>query len=215
MKDADRHASKQPTKEQVDRWLSSFWKRWLALVVLPCTVIWLWVAVPFPVADPYSPDETFHWDWRWPWSSPDLFRVLRTFISSDASAPPPGPPAEDQELPVDLNFLFFLLFFFGAYLQFALLFMVRLHCLPSATRLLSSDLRRPRSSTSTGSTGGQRRSEARRPTSSSGARPSSSAGSCTTSICSVLARRRTEASTGSARVRRLAHIPLSQALMFS
>jgi hypothetical protein len=38
----------QPEKAQVESWLTSWWKRHLVLVLLPCVFVWVWVAMPFP-----------------------------------------------------------------------------------------------------------------------------------------------------------------------
>jgi hypothetical protein len=79
--------STQPSRARVDEWLSSFWKRHFVLTILPCLAVWFWVALPFPVDDPYKdsplPD--------WPRKPKD--------------GDPGGP---DEELPIDVNFYFFL-----------------------------------------------------------------------------------------------------------
>jgi hypothetical protein len=41
----------QPSKQTVNTWLDSWWKRHLVLVVAPCLFVWVWVAVPFPAHD--------------------------------------------------------------------------------------------------------------------------------------------------------------------
>lgn len=46
----------RPPREMVEGWLDSWWKRWSALAGLPCLLVWLWCAVPFPKTDPYDPN---------------------------------------------------------------------------------------------------------------------------------------------------------------
>ncbi|KAN0061826.1 hypothetical protein ACQY0O_005819 [Thecaphora frezii] len=46
----------RPSRETVETWLDSWWKRWFALAVLPSLVVWFWCAVPFPKTDPYDPN---------------------------------------------------------------------------------------------------------------------------------------------------------------
>lgn len=44
----------RPSHAAVNRWLGSFWSRHAVLTLLPCLVVWVWVAMPFPVEDPYK-----------------------------------------------------------------------------------------------------------------------------------------------------------------
>jgi hypothetical protein len=79
-------ANIQPSRKTVDNWLSSFWKRHFVLTLLPCLVVWIWVAIPFPVSDPYK-DDPF----------PDI----------------PNWPKKPGEggMPLDVNFYFFLFWY--------------------------------------------------------------------------------------------------------
>jgi hypothetical protein len=80
-------ANIQPSRKTVDNWLSSFWKRHFVLTLLPCLVVWIWVAIPFPVSDPYK-DDPF----------PDI---------------PNWPKKQGEEggMPLDVNFYFFLFWY--------------------------------------------------------------------------------------------------------
>jgi hypothetical protein len=81
-----KRANIQPSRKTVDNWLSSFWKRHFVLTLLPCLVVWIWVAIPFPVSDPYK-DDPF----------PDI----------------PNWPKKPGEggMPLDVNFYFFLFWY--------------------------------------------------------------------------------------------------------
>jgi hypothetical protein len=85
-----RSTDDKPSRKTVDRWLSSFWKRHFVLTLLPCLVVWIWVAIPFPVSDPYK-DDPF----------PD--------IPSWPKKPEDG-QGEDR-MPLDVNFYFFLFWY--------------------------------------------------------------------------------------------------------
>ncbi|EPQ28541.1 uncharacterized protein PFL1_03845 [Pseudozyma flocculosa PF-1] len=50
------HNLVRPSRDTVEDWLDSWWKRWFALAVLPSLVVWFWCAVPFPKTDPYDPN---------------------------------------------------------------------------------------------------------------------------------------------------------------
>jgi hypothetical protein len=80
-------ANIQPSRKTVDNWLSSFWKRHFVLTLLPCLVVWIWVAIPFPVSDPYK-DDPF----------PDIPNW-------------PKKPGEEGGMPLDVNFYFFLFWY--------------------------------------------------------------------------------------------------------
>jgi hypothetical protein len=80
-------ANTQPSRKTVDNWLSSFWKRHFVLTLLPCLVVWIWVAIPFPVSDPYK-DDPF----------PDIPNW-------------PKKPGEEGGMPLDVNFYFFLFWY--------------------------------------------------------------------------------------------------------
>ncbi|KAL7422331.1 hypothetical protein Q5752_002977 [Cryptotrichosporon argae] len=105
----------RPTRRQVERWLGTFWTRHLVLVVLPCFAVWLWVAVPFPVSDPYS-DDPF----------PDMPNWPKRPGSGDGGG---GTGGTGDDLPLDVNFYFFLFWYFGAYLAVALFFITNLFSL--------------------------------------------------------------------------------------
>ncbi|KAL1405827.1 hypothetical protein Q8F55_007505 [Vanrija albida] len=97
----------RPSRKMVDGWLSSFWKRHFVLTLLPCVVVWVWVAMPFPVNDPYKDSPI-----------PDI-----------PSWPLPKWPrisGDEDDLPIDVNFYFFLFWYFGMYLAVALFFITML-----------------------------------------------------------------------------------------
>lgn len=60
------------------------------LTLLPCFVVWIWVALPFPVNDPYKDSPL-----------PD--------IPSWPKKPKGGGADDGEELPIDVNFYFFLI----------------------------------------------------------------------------------------------------------
>jgi hypothetical protein len=72
--------------------------------------VWVWVAIPFPVADPYRPDA--------PWHIPSPFPSQRNGSTSTAGDP--------DELPLDVNFWYFLVVYYGLYLHVALLFITKI-----------------------------------------------------------------------------------------
>lgn len=43
----------RPSHAAVTRWLSNFYTRHFVLTIIPCLIVWVWVAMPFPVEDPY------------------------------------------------------------------------------------------------------------------------------------------------------------------
>ncbi|OCF32717.1 hypothetical protein I316_05638 [Kwoniella heveanensis BCC8398] len=110
----------RPSRMTVERWLSSWWKRHFVLVVLPCIAVWVWVAIPFPVSDPYK-DDPF----------PDIPSWPKRPKGDDPSVPSEDDPADDSgsNLPLDANFYFFLFWFFGMYLAVALFFITNLFSL--------------------------------------------------------------------------------------
>lgn len=101
----------RPGRKTVDRWLSSFWMRHFILVLLPCLAVWLWVAVPFPVMDPYA-DDPFP-DVPWPKKPHEN--------GTDTG--------DEPALPPDINFAVFLVWYFGIYLAVALFFITNLFSL--------------------------------------------------------------------------------------
>ncbi|BEJ10737.1 hypothetical protein CspHIS471_0101590 [Cutaneotrichosporon sp. HIS471] len=105
----------RPSRATVEIWLTSFWKRHLVLTLLPCLAVWVWVAMPFPVNDPYKDSPLPDWpEWPdWPHKNKDN--------GSDTGG--------DEELPLDVNFYFFLIWYFGAYLAVALFFITNLFSL--------------------------------------------------------------------------------------
>ncbi|WVF67511.1 hypothetical protein IAT40_002267 [Kwoniella sp. CBS 6097] len=94
----------RPSRKTVERWLSSWWKRHFVLVVLPCIAVWVWVAIPFPVSDPYK-DDPF----------PDIPSWPKRPKGDDPTVPPEEDPGGEagSDLPLDANFYFFLFWFFG------------------------------------------------------------------------------------------------------
>jgi hypothetical protein len=87
--------SLRPQAHKVDDLLDSFVGRWAALVLFPCAIIWVWVAIPFP-------------------------------LHSKPAAPAPSDPLDTPAVELDVDFYFFLLWFFGLYLAAALLFVTSL-----------------------------------------------------------------------------------------
>ncbi|KAK6910838.1 hypothetical protein I203_104872 [Kwoniella mangroviensis CBS 8507] len=111
----------RPSRNTVNTWLESWWKRHFVLVILPCVVVWIWVSLPFPVSDPYK-DDPFPEIPSWPKRPKD-----------DPSSPTPGDgdgdEGEERDLPLDVNFYFFLIWYFGMYLAVALFFITNLFSL--------------------------------------------------------------------------------------
>ncbi|KAK8854635.1 hypothetical protein IAR55_003374 [Kwoniella newhampshirensis] len=103
----------RPSRKRVDGWLTSFWKRHFVLIVLPCLAVWIWVAIPFPVSDPYK-DNPFPEIPSWP------KRPKGNDNSRDAGGD------DERVLPLDVNFYFFL---FWMYLAVALFFITNLFSL--------------------------------------------------------------------------------------
>ncbi|RSH81884.1 uncharacterized protein EHS24_008080 [Apiotrichum porosum] len=109
----------RPSRRRVDGWLSSFWKRHLVLTVLPCLAVWVWVAMPFPVNDPYKDSPL-----------PDIPSWPKRPKTPDEGGGGGGMGGDDDEvLPLDANFYFFLFWYFGMYLAVALFFITNLFSL--------------------------------------------------------------------------------------
>ncbi|RXK36320.1 hypothetical protein M231_06405 [Tremella mesenterica] len=89
----------RPGRKTVDKWLSSFWTRHFVLVLFPCIAVWIWVAMPFPVSDPYKDDPFPDWPKR----------------PKDNST---GREGGQDVLPLDVNFGFFLTWYFGYIIRF-------------------------------------------------------------------------------------------------
>ncbi|TXT05406.1 uncharacterized protein COLE_06726 [Cutaneotrichosporon oleaginosum] len=105
----------RPSRATVETWLASFWKRHLVLTLLPCLAVWLWVAMPFPVSDPYKDSPLPDWpEWpEWPHR-----------IKSNGTE-----GGDEEDLPIDVNFYFFLIWCVTAYLAVALFFITNLFSL--------------------------------------------------------------------------------------
>ncbi|GAA5886799.1 hypothetical protein JCM16303_005707 [Sporobolomyces ruberrimus] len=151
----------RPGKKRVKRWMSSWWKRWALLVLLPCCIVWLWCSIPFPVSDPYNEEPPWHIPWpptgdplgsfesllrKLPWNherSPSTTPLVepiptRQVVTFDFQSSDTSPPTVastngsdtrqdgDGDLPVDANFYFFLVIYYGAYLAVALVFVTKL-----------------------------------------------------------------------------------------
>ncbi|WVW85434.1 hypothetical protein I302_107472 [Kwoniella bestiolae CBS 10118] len=111
----------RPSRKTVNAWLESWWKRHLVLVVLPCVAVWIWVSLPFPVSDPYK-DDPFPEIPSWPKRPKD-----NSTVSTPATGGEGG--EDDRDLPLDVNFYFFLIWYFGMYLAVALFFITNLFSL--------------------------------------------------------------------------------------
>ncbi|WWC90532.1 uncharacterized protein L201_005468 [Kwoniella dendrophila CBS 6074] len=107
----------RPSRQTVNIWLESWWKRHFVLVVLPCIVVWIWVSLPFPVSDPYK-DDPFPEIPSWPKRPKE-----------NSTLPVSNPDDEQSNLPLDVNFYFFLTWYFGMYLAVALFFITNLFSL--------------------------------------------------------------------------------------
>ncbi|CEH17005.1 Major facilitator superfamily associated domain [Ceraceosorus bombacis] len=98
----------------VERWLNSWWKRWVVLAVAPSLVVWFWCAMPFPKTDPYDPNP--------PWCDPESSRLEAPWCGDgDGNGASPNR--------VDANFWFFLLFYYGIYCAVALIYITQLFSL--------------------------------------------------------------------------------------
>ncbi|WVO14517.1 hypothetical protein L204_102152 [Cryptococcus depauperatus] len=106
----------QPSRTRIEGWTESFWKRHLVLVILPCLAVWIWVALPFPVTDPYN-DSPF----------PDIPSWPKRPQGDNSGAS--GREDGKVQLPLDVNFYFFLFWYFGMYLAVALFFITNLFSL--------------------------------------------------------------------------------------
>ncbi|KAK0525635.1 hypothetical protein OC842_005446 [Tilletia horrida] len=111
----------RPTRDQVERWLDSWLKRWSVLAIIPALVVWIWCAVPFPHSDPDSVGA--------PWGDPKM-SAWTIASNSRPSAPhlPTAPPSAPAAA-VDANFVFFLLFYYGIYVAVALIYVTQLFSL--------------------------------------------------------------------------------------
>lgn len=99
----------QPGRKTVDRWLSSFWKRHFVLTLLPCLIVWVWVAIPFPVSDPYK-DDPFPDIPSWP-KRPK--HKHDDDGGGQGNGDGEGEGGEEGMLPLDVNFYFFLFWYYG------------------------------------------------------------------------------------------------------
>ncbi|GFZ50827.1 hypothetical protein JCM24511_08585 [Saitozyma sp. JCM 24511] len=106
----------RPGRKTVDAWLNSFWKRHFVLIILPCLAVWVWVAIPFPVSDPYK-DDPFPDIPNWP--------KRPKGGSNDTDSGEDG----SDVLPLDVNFYFFLFWYYGMYLAVGLFFITNLFSL--------------------------------------------------------------------------------------
>lgn len=140
----------RPSHAAVHRWLASFWTRHLVLTLVPCAVVWVWVAMPFPVEDPYRGKPR----WKLPTHG------------GNGTQPAPGVPGQPgqpgQPLPTDVNFYFFLFWYvpcacaragagagadgryFGVYVAVALCFITSLFGLYRLSESRRCSLRRNR-----------------------------------------------------------------------
>lgn len=103
----------RPSRDKVEEVLDKWTTRHGILCLVPCLIVWLWCAVPFPKAHPDSPgmpwcDETPDA----PWCRP---KPAKTH-NGDAAVP-------------DANFWFFLLFYYGLYAAVALVYITQLFSL--------------------------------------------------------------------------------------
>lgn len=75
------------------------------------------MALPFPVADPHDKNSRWRWDyldWAWPWAKKLVGSHL---MSKNSSTVNDGGQEEDENLPIDANFWFFLFWYYGIYLH--------------------------------------------------------------------------------------------------
>ncbi|KAF0441644.1 transmembrane transporter [Gigaspora margarita] len=94
----------RPTKNQFQEWINVTWKRTLILNVFPVAVVLAWCAVPFPT---YVPSNTIkHFGFL---SDINIFHL----------------PNHDDN-PVEINFWFFLFFYYGFYNAIALLMVTKM-----------------------------------------------------------------------------------------
>ncbi|CAD6581455.1 MAG: hypothetical protein CYPHOPRED_001578 [Cyphobasidiales sp. Tagirdzhanova-0007] len=133
----------RPSRERVETWLDAWWKRWLVMVLVPSCILH-----HRSVSDPYDPNLPWPepgWNWSTPTrslssaasqyrhgqtSSPSthLSKNVASFVYSSPRTAPPLP----DDLPVDINFWFFLVVYYGAYLAVALIWVT---CLFNLYRL--------------------------------------------------------------------------------
>ncbi|OWZ70472.1 hypothetical protein AYX14_04154 [Cryptococcus neoformans] len=123
----------QPRRERVEGWMDSFWKRHAVLVVVPCLIVWIWLAVPFPVSDPFK-DDPFPEIPSWPkrpqnGGGQDESGGNLAFTINPGKGGEEGEQGDGMSLPLDVNFYFFLFWYFGMYLAVALFFITNLFSL--------------------------------------------------------------------------------------
>ncbi|CAG8647896.1 1408_t:CDS:2, partial [Dentiscutata heterogama] len=94
----------RPAKTQVLEWIHVAWKRTLILNVFPVAVVLAWCAVPFPIYDPRNSIKHFGF-----LSDINIFHL----------------PNHDDN-PVEINFWFFLFFYYGFYNAIALLMVTKM-----------------------------------------------------------------------------------------
>ncbi|BGP00177.1 hypothetical protein NBRC10513v2_004401 [Rhodotorula toruloides] len=154
----------RPGRRRVEKWMSSWWRRWAVLVGAPCLIVWIWCAVPFPVDNPYTEEPPWHIPWPGDPPSTTISTSVTSAVAAPISAPLAlgapserrygrevdarrpllleilnngpmpinshssvvAPPADEPELPVDANWWFFLLYYYGVYLAIALIFVTKL-----------------------------------------------------------------------------------------
>ncbi|TNY20695.1 hypothetical protein DMC30DRAFT_438635 [Rhodotorula diobovata] len=105
--DEDDRGFLRPGKKRVEKWMGTWWRRWAVLVGAPCLLIWIWCSVPFPVQDPYNEEP--------PWLD-----------DGSGGGGNNDPPKVEPVLPVDANFYFFLVCYYGFYVAVALVFVTKL-----------------------------------------------------------------------------------------
>ncbi|CAG8532456.1 8268_t:CDS:2 [Acaulospora morrowiae] len=99
----------RPTRKQVSEWTDVGWKRALLLNVFPVAVVLAWCAVPFPTYD----------------SNNDPIGDVKTLVNLMGSADSNDTDTHDNK-PVEINFWFFLFFYYGFYNAVALLMITKI-----------------------------------------------------------------------------------------
>lgn len=110
----------RPTKGKVEQVLEGWYIRHGVLCLLPCLIVWIWCAVPFPKTNPDSPGI--------PWCGATPEAPWCRGTDSGNRGKKGGFHARRPE-DTDANFWFFLLFYYGVYAAVALVYITQLFSL--------------------------------------------------------------------------------------
>ncbi|CAG8489771.1 1911_t:CDS:2 [Acaulospora colombiana] len=104
----------RPTRRLVSEWTRNSWRRALVLNVFPVAVVLTWCAVPFPT---YDPNES---------PLDGIKSMMGLTGSADLNDTDAHYQSSESEKPVEINFWFFLFFYYGFYNAVALLMITKI-----------------------------------------------------------------------------------------